>query len=183
MRRGSSGELEIAHLPSRNFERGNHARAEELCNGSEVQFFRRGSSPSGYGAIIAIQQEIGLDEYAETGSSVDARVSADILKTIFTPYSPLHDGAVLISGDQIRSAAAILPLTQSQVDHSLGTRHRAAIGLSEETDAIVIIVSEETSQIGVAIEGRLERDLGAERLREILLGRLPVLDTALQPVG
>ena len=140
-------------------------------------------SGSGYGAIIAIQQEIGLDEYAETGSSVDARVSADILKTIFTPYSPLHDGAVLISGDQIRSAAAILPLTQSQVDHSLGTRHRAAIGLSEETDAIVIIVSEETSQIGVAIEGRLERDLGAERLREILLGRLPVLDTALQPVG
>ena len=140
-------------------------------------------SSSGYGAIIAIQQEIGLDEYAETGSSIDARVSADILKTIFTPYSPLHDGAVLISGDQIRSAAVILPLTQSQVDHSLGTRHRAAIGLSEETDAIVIIVSEETSQIGVAIEGRLERDLGAERLREILLGRLPTLDTAIRPAG
>ncbi|MEC9355253.1 MAG: diadenylate cyclase, partial [Gemmatimonadota bacterium] len=82
-----------------------------------------------------------------------------------------------------RSAGAILPLTQSQVDHSLGTRHRAAIGLSEETDAIVIVVSEETSQVAVAIEGRLERDIGADRLREILLGRLPVLDTALEPAG
>ena len=136
----------------------------------------------GYGAIIAIQQDIGLDEYAETGSFVDARVSADILTTIFTPYSPLHDGAVLISGNQIHSAGAILPLTQSQVDHSLGTRHRAAIGLSEETDAIVIIVSEETAQIAVAIEGHLEQDLSADRLREVLLGRLPTLDTALQPV-
>ncbi len=142
-------------------------------------------SGSGHGAIIAIQQEIGLDEYAETGSSVDARVSAEILKTIFTPYSPLHDGAVLISGDQIRTAGAILPLTQSQsqVDHSLGTRHRAAIGLSEETDAIVIVISEETSQVAVAIEGRLERDLGVDRLREILLGRLPILDTALETAG
>ena len=140
-------------------------------------------SSSGHGAIIAIQQEIGLDEYAETGSSIDARVSAEILKTIFTPYSPLHDGAVLISGDQIHSAGAILPLTQSQVDHSLGTRHRAAIGLSEETDAIVIIVSEETSQIAVAIEGRLEQDLGVDHLREILLGRLPALDTALDIAG
>jgi diadenylate cyclase len=136
----------------------------------------------GHGAIIAIQQDIGLDEYAETGSFVDARVSADILTTIFTPHSPLHDGAVLISGNQIHSAGAILPLTQSQVDHSLGTRHRAAIGLSEETDAIVIIVSEETAQIAVAIEGHLEQDLSADRLREVLLGRLPTLDTALQPV-
>jgi len=142
-------------------------------------------SSAGHGAIIVIQQEIGLDEYAETGSSIDARVSAEILKTIFTPHSPLHDGAVLISGDQIRSAGAILPLTQSQVDHSLGTR--AAIGLSGETDAIVIIVSEETSQIAVAIEGRLEQDLGIDRLREILLGKLPALDTALdaalEPAG
>jgi len=135
-------------------------------------------SGSGHGAIIAIQREIGLDEYAETGSTVNARVSAEILETIFTPHSPLHDGAVLISRDQIHSAGAILPLTQSQVDHSLGTRHRAAIGLSEETDAIVIIVSEETSQIAVAIEGRLERDLGVDRLREILLGSLPALEPA-----
>ncbi len=124
-----------------------------------------------HGAIIAIEQEVGLGEYAETGSPVDAPVSAEMLVTIFTPYSPLHDGAVLISGDRIRSAGAILPLTQSPVrDRTLGTRHRAALGLSEETDAIVIVVSEETSQVGVAIGGTLERGVSPERLRAIVSG-------------
>ena len=123
------------------------------------------------GAIIALEQEVGLDEYAQTGSSLDARVSAAMLATIFTPHSPLHDGAVLIAGDQIRAAGAILPLTQYSVpDRSLGTRHRAAIGLSEETDAVVIVVSEETSRVSVARGGRLERDVSSDRLREILAG-------------
>ena len=113
-----------------------------------------------HGAIIAIERDVALGEYAETGSTVDARLSADMLMTIFTPYSPMHDGAVLVSGDQIRTAGAILPLTQSRVkDRSLGTRHRAALGLSEETDAIVVVVSEETSQVSVALAGRLERDV------------------------
>jgi diadenylate cyclase len=124
-----------------------------------------------HGAIIAIEQEVGLGEYAETGSTVEAPVSAEMLVTIFTPYSPLHDGAVLISGDRIHSAGAILPLTQSPVpDRSLGTRHRAALGLSEETDAIVIVVSEETSQVTVAIAGTLERGVNSERLRDIVSG-------------
>lgn len=124
-----------------------------------------------HGAIIAIEQEVGLGEYAETGSPVDAPVSAEMLVTIFTPYSPLHDGAVLISGDRIRSAGAILPLTQSPVpDRSLGTRHRAALGLSEETDAIVIVVSEETSQVSVAHAGTLERGVTTERLRAVMTG-------------
>jgi diadenylate cyclase len=124
-----------------------------------------------HGAIIAIEQDVGLGEYAETGSSVDAPVTAEMLVTIFTPYSPLHDGAVLIGGDRIRSAGAILPLTQSPVrDRSLGTRHRAALGLSEETDAIVIVVSEETAQVAVAHAGSLERGVDAERLRAILVG-------------
>ncbi len=124
-----------------------------------------------HGAIIAIEQEVGLGEYAETGSSVEAPVSAEMLVTIFTPYSPLHDGAVLISGDRIRSAGAILPLTLSPVrDRSLGTRHRAALGLSEETDAIVIVVSEETAQVAVAIAGSLERAVNSERLRAIVSG-------------
>jgi diadenylate cyclase len=136
-------------------------------------------SRSRHGAIIAIERDVGLDEYSETGSSVDARVSAEMLTTIFTPYSPLHDGAVLIAGDQIRTAGAILPLTQSPVDRSLGTRHRAALGLSEETDALVIVVSEETAQISVAVAGRLERGVGAERLREIMVGPLPAQDEAL----
>jgi diadenylate cyclase len=132
------------------------------------------------GAIIAIEQEVGLDEYAETGSAVHARVSAEMIVTIFTPYSPLHDGAILIRGDEIRTAGAILPLTQSSVpDRSLGTRHRAALGLSEETDAVVIVVSEETSQLSVALGGRLERDVTPERIREILVGSLPITDLPL----
>lgn len=124
-----------------------------------------------HGAIIAIEREVGLDEYAETGSRVQAHVSAEMLATIFTPYSPLHDGAVLISGDQIRAAGAILPLTQTTVrDRSLGTRHRAALGLSEETDAVVVVVSEETAQVSIAIGGRLERGVTSERLRAIVAG-------------
>lgn len=131
-------------------------------------------SRSKIGAIIAIERDMGLDEYAQTGSPVDAPVSAEMLATIFTPYSPLHDGAVLIVGDRIAAAGAILPLTQQPLpDRSLGTRHRAAIGLSEETDAFVIVVSEETSQISIARAGRLERDVDEERLRDLLSGELP----------
>jgi diadenylate cyclase len=131
-------------------------------------------SRSKIGAIIAIEQEVGLDEYAQTGSSLDARVSSEMLTTIFTPYSPLHDGAVLVVGDQIKAAGAILPLTQYSVsDKSLGTRHRAAIGLSEETDAVVIVVSEETARVSIAQGGRMERDLDTPRLREILTGVMP----------
>ena len=125
------------------------------------------------GAIIAIQGEVGLEEYANTGSPVDAPVSAEMLKTIFTPYTPLHDGAVIIRGGRIATAGAILPLTQLPVrDKSLGTRHRAALGLSEETDAIVVVVSEETSRISVARGGRIEVGLDENRLRDLLAGRV-----------
>lgn len=125
------------------------------------------------GAIVAIQQEVGLEEYAETGSEVGAPVSAQMLKTIFTPYTPLHDGAVIINGGIIVTAGAILPLTQLPVrDKSLGTRHRAALGLSEETDAVVVVVSEETSRISVAQRGRIEIGVDEDRLREILTGVL-----------
>ncbi len=139
-------------------------------------------SRSRIGAIIAVEQDVGLDEYAQTGTRVQARVSAEMLTTIFTPYSPLHDGAVLIRGDQIQTAGAILPLTQSSVpDRSLGTRHRAALGLSEETDAVVIVVSEETSLVSVAVGGRLERDVGPDQLRAMLAGTLPGRETSLSP--
>ena len=135
-----------------------------------------------HGAIIAIEQKVGLGEYAETGSSVEAPVSAEMLVTIFTPYSPLHDGAVLIAGDRIRSAGAILPLTQFPVkDRSLGTRHRAALGLSDETDAIVIVVSEETAQVAVAIGGTLERGVNSERLRAIVSGTPAAGESGLAP--
>jgi diadenylate cyclase len=126
------------------------------------------------GAIIALEREVGLDEYARTGSPIQAKVSAQLLTTIFTPYSPLHDGAVIISGDTIRAAGAILPLTQTPLaDRSLGTRHRAAIGLSEETDAFVIVVSEETARISVARGGRIELGVDGERLRALLESARP----------
>jgi diadenylate cyclase len=134
------------------------------------------------GAIIAIEQEVGLDEYAQTGSRERATVSSEMLQTIFTPGSPLHDGAVIVVGDEIRAAGAILPLTQYAVaDKSLGTRHRAAIGLSEETDALVVVVSEETARVSVAQRGRLERDVEPARLREILGGTLPERQATLAP--
>lgn len=123
------------------------------------------------GAIIAMQREVGLDEYADTGTRIQARVSSDIIVSIFAPYGPLHDGAILVSGDTLIAAGVILPLTQFPVaDRSLGTRHRAAIGLSEETDALVIVVSEETAQVSMAQRGRLERNVSPERLRATLGG-------------
>lgn len=123
------------------------------------------------GGIIAIQREVGLDEYADTGTRIQARVSADIIVSVFAPYGPLHDGAVMVSGDTLIAAGVILPLTQFPVaDKRLGTRHRAAIGLSEETDALVVVVSEETSQISMAQRGRLERNVSPERLRAALSG-------------
>ncbi|RMH14965.1 MAG: TIGR00159 family protein [Gemmatimonadetes bacterium] len=131
-------------------------------------------SRSKIGAIIAVQQEVELDEYAQTGTPQSAKVSAPLLVSIFSPYSPLHDGAVILVDDEIRAAGAILPLTQyALADRTLGTRHRAAIGLSEETDAVVIVVSEETARVSVAVGGRLERDVDGPRLREILGGALP----------
>lgn len=123
------------------------------------------------GAIVAVEREVGLEEYAETGTALQAKVSAEILVSIFAPYGPLHDGAVLIAGDTIIAAGVVLPLTQFPVmDKSLGTRHRAALGLSEETDSLVIVVSEETAQVSIAQRGRLERDVSIERLRSALVG-------------
>jgi len=121
------------------------------------------------GAIIALEREVGLGEYVETGTPMQARVSAPLLTTIFTPYSPLHDGAVIIRGDTIVAAGAILPLTQFPIaDKSLGTRHRAALGLSEETDALVLVVSEETSTVSVAFRGQLTRGLNHEKVVEAI---------------
>ena len=129
-----------------------------------------GLSQARHGAIIAVERGVSLDQYADSGRRVDARVSADILQTIFTPYSPLHDGAVLVAGDHVRTAGAILPLSQSEAGRGLGTRHRAALGLSEETDATVIVISEETARVSIALGGVLEPDVTRDRLREALLG-------------
>lgn len=131
-------------------------------------------SRSSIGAIVALEREGALDSYAESGSSMEARVSADLLTTIFTPYSPLHDGAVIVRGDTIVAAGCILPLSQKAItDRSLGTRHRAALGLSDETDALVLVVSEERATVSVAERGRLWRDLSPLELRGLLAGHMP----------
>ena len=129
-------------------------------------------SRSATGAIIVVEREVRLDEYLDTGSPMRATVSADLLATIFSPYSPLHDGAVLVRGDEIVGAGCILPLTQNPVsDRSLGTRHRAALGLSEETDALVFVISEETANVSLASRGTLQRGLTAEQVSAVLAGR------------
>jgi diadenylate cyclase len=131
-------------------------------------------SRSATGAIIVIEREVRLDEYLDTGTAMRATVSADLLATIFSPYSPLHDGAVLVRGDEIVGAGCILPLTQNPVsDRSLGTRHRAALGLSEETDALVLVVSEETANVSLARGGTLQRGLTPDQVSALVAGRAP----------
>ena len=127
---------------------------------------------SGIGAIIAIERESRLGDLLQSGTELQAKVSADLLATIFTPYSPLHDGAVIVRGDTIVGAGCILPLSQAVLqDRTLGTRHRAALGLSEETDAVVVVISEETQQVSVATGGALMRGLTGPQLREAVSGR------------
>jgi diadenylate cyclase len=119
------------------------------------------------GALMVIQREIGLRTYIESGVPLDARLSYDLLATLFRPSAPLHDGAVIIQGDHVAAAACFLPLSMNPVlSNQLGTRHRAAIGITEETDAVSIVVSEETGSISLAVGGKIERDLTVEQLRD-----------------
>jgi diadenylate cyclase len=122
-----------------------------------------------WGALIVIEREASLDNIADTGTRLSHDVQADLICTIFTPNSPLHDGAVLISGTKIIAAACLLPLSEGR-DLSLayGTRHRAALGLSEQLDALVVVVSEETGAISLAVGGNMTRNLDATTLEEVL---------------
>jgi diadenylate cyclase len=121
------------------------------------------------GALIVIERDIGLRTHVESGVPLDARLSYDLLATIFRPSAPLHDGAVIVQKDRIAAAACFLPLSMNpMLSTQLGTRHRAGIGITEETDAIAVIVSEETGAISMAVGGRIERDLTVEQLRERL---------------
>jgi diadenylate cyclase len=125
------------------------------------------------GALIVIEREIGLRTHIESGVPLDARLSYDLLATIFRPSAPLHDGAVIVQKDRIAAAACFLPLSMNPLlSTQLGTRHRAGIGITEETDAIAVICSEETGAISLALGGKIERDLTVEQLRERLGGEL-----------
>jgi diadenylate cyclase len=125
------------------------------------------------GALIAIERDIGTRAVQDTGVRLDARVSAELLVTLFTPRTPLHDGGVILSGSRVVAAGCMFPLTQRlDIGHELGTRHRAAIGLSEETDAVCIVVSEGSGIVSFCIRGRMSRNLDSEGLRKLLLGVL-----------
>jgi diadenylate cyclase len=118
------------------------------------------------GAIVAIEREIGLRNYIESGIPLDATLTYDLLLTIFKPGSPLHDGAVVLQEGRVAAAACFLPLTVNpRLSRELGTRHRAAIGLTEESDAVAVVVSEETGIISIALDGQIERGLTPDGLR------------------
>jgi diadenylate cyclase len=121
------------------------------------------------GALIAVEREIGTRAIQETGVTLNTTVVPELLASIFFPHTPLHDGGVIIQGSRIIAARCVFPLSQKmELYKELGTRHRAAVGLSEETDAVVIVVSEETGTISVSYRGRLSRGLDEERLRRFL---------------
>jgi len=121
------------------------------------------------GALIVIEREIGLRTFIESGVPLDANLSYDLLITIFRPSAPLHDGAVIVQKSRIAAAACFLPLSMNPVlSTQFGTRHRAAIGITEETDAVSVVVSEETGSISIAVGGAIERDITVEYLRERL---------------
>jgi diadenylate cyclase len=121
------------------------------------------------GGLIVLERDIGLKNYIESGVALDAQLSFDLLVTIFSPGAPLHDGAVIIQKDRIAAAACFLPLTVNpRLSKELGTRHRAAIGVTEESDAVVVVVSEETGIISLVVGGIIERGLDGESLRDRL---------------
>jgi diadenylate cyclase len=121
------------------------------------------------GALIVLQREVGLNEYVEVGTRLDAQVSKELITSIFLPTSPIHDGALIIHKGRIIAAGCFLPLTTNpHVSKTLGTRHRAAIGLTEETDAVVVVISEEEGAISMVREGRITRDVDAGTLRGTL---------------
>jgi len=128
-----------------------------------------GFSKQRIGCLIVLQRQTGLREYMETGISLEAKISSSLLSSVFFPKSPLHDGAVILAGDRILSAKSILPVSGAAINPGLGTRHRAGLGIAEISDAVSIIVSEETGSISMAVGGKLERRISEERLRSRLV--------------
>lgn len=143
------------------------------------------------GGLIVLEREIGLKTYIESGVALNAQLSYDLLMTIFNPHTPLHDGAVIVQRNKIASAACFLPLTlDPRLSKELGTRHRAAIGITEETDAVAVVVSEETGVISIAEGGQIERALDGEQLKKRLyqlfqlsLRRAPTRPAASEPAA
>jgi len=136
---------------------------DELCRGCAV------ISQNRLGALIVIERETGINDFLEVGVELDAKPSSELIHSIFINTSPIHDGAVIIQRGRVTRAGCFLPLTQNpDVSPRLGTRHRAALGLTEQVDAVVIVVSEETGKISVAVGGKITRDLEVTTLKKVL---------------
>ena len=157
----------LAHIGETQFL--SFTTAEELKSLEEIVRATIALANRKIGALIVIERDTSLKDFVEVGTSLDARVSKELLLSLFHPTSPIHDGAVIIKGNRIAAAGCFLPLTlSSELSKSFGTRHRAGIGLTEETDSIAIIISEETGAISMAMNGSLETKLDMGTLRDIL---------------
>lgn len=157
----------LAHIGEAQFL--TFTKAEELKSLEEIVRASISLANKKIGALIVIERETSLKDFIEVGVPLDAKVSRELLASIFHPTSPIHDGAVIIKGNRIAAAGCFLPITlSSELSKSLGTRHRAGIGLTEETDAIAIIVSEETGFISMAMDGTLETKLDMGTMRDLL---------------
>jgi diadenylate cyclase len=168
----------LAHLGRAPFLGGAaRRRQEEVVDEIVLATTRLASEHTG--AIVTVEREMGLRSYIETGIALDAVVTYDLLVSIFHPATPLHDGAVVIQGNRIAAAACFLPLTvHPELSRTLGSRHRAAIGVSEDTDAVAIVVSEETGTISLVEGGRIRRGLDGPGLRQALLASLGLPEPA-----
>jgi diadenylate cyclase len=173
----------LAHLGRRPFFGAfTSRRKEEVID--EVVLAATTLASQRTGAIIVLERDMGLRSYVETGINLDAVLTYDLLVSIFNPGTPLHDGAVVIQGNRIAAAACFLPLTVNPaLSRTLGSRHRAAIGLTEDTDAVAVVVSEETGTISLVSEGRIRRELSGRTLKQALLERLEarVLEESVPP--
>ncbi|GAA0500532.1 diadenylate cyclase CdaA [Salinibacillus aidingensis] len=156
------------------FSRNTHSEEEEMKESIEAIIKScKYMGKRRIGALISIERETGMSDYVETGIKINANLTSELLTNIFIPNTPLHDGAVIIKRNEVIAAACYLPLSESPfISKELGTRHRAALGISEVTDALTIIVSEETGAISCTKNGELHRDLEENALREILTSEL-----------
>ena len=157
----------LAHIGEAQFL--TFTKAEELKSLEEIVRASVSLANKKIGALIVIERDTSLKDFIEVGTPLDAKVSRELLASIFHPTSPIHDGAVIIKGNRIAAAGCFLPITlSSELSKALGTRHRAGVGLTEETDAVAIIVSEETGFISMAMDGRLETKLDMGTMRDLL---------------
>jgi uncharacterized protein (TIGR00159 family) len=162
----------LAHLGRTPFV-GTAAKRQKTEVVDEVVLAATTLSSQRTGAIMALEREIGLRSYIETGINLDAELTYDLLVNVFHPATPLHDGAVIVQGNRVAAAACFLPLTVNpELSRTLGSRHRAAIGLSEDTDAVAVVISEETGAISVVEGGQIRRGLDGPALRRALLTAL-----------